>query len=99
MKLSVVIPVYNEERTIRDVIARVDKVPVDKEIIIVDDCSKDGTKGILQEIAVQRKDIKIVYSKPNRGKGYAIKLGFQYATGDVILIQDADLGIMIPTTT
>jgi len=91
MKLSVVIPVYNEERTIKDVIERVDRVPLEKEIIIIDDCSKDGTRGILEKLSARRKDIRIIYSSPNRGKGCAIKKGFGLATGDVVLIQDADL--------
>ena len=92
MKLSVVIPAFNERCTIREVVGRVRSVdlPLDLEIIIVDDCSTDGTRSILEEFA-GLPEVRIVLHDQNRGKGAAIRTGFQQATGDVILIQDADL--------
>jgi glycosyltransferase involved in cell wall biosynthesis len=94
MKLSVVIPVYNEHSTIENIIsavknANLPKVFNHKEIIIVDDCSKDGTREILRKI--QDKDIKVVFHDNNMGKGNALKSGFNNATGEIIIIQDADL--------
>jgi glycosyltransferase involved in cell wall biosynthesis len=92
VKLSVVIPAFNERCTIREVVGRVRSVdlPLDLEIIIVDDCSTDGTRSILEEFA-GLPEVRIVLHDQNRGKGAAIRTGFQQATGDVILIQDADL--------
>ena len=90
MKLSVVIPVYNEETTLRDILQRVRDTPFDKEIIMVDDCSLDGTRAILKELE-KDEDLKIFYHEVNQGKGAALRTGFQHATGDVVLIQDADL--------
>ncbi|MBW2976426.1 glycosyltransferase family 2 protein [Candidatus Woesearchaeota archaeon] len=92
MKLSVIIPVYNEEKTIRKVIAKVRRVKlgdIKKEIIIVDDFSSDNTRKILSEL--KGKNIKIFFHKKNQGKGAAIRTGLKYSTGDLILIQDADL--------
>jgi glycosyltransferase involved in cell wall biosynthesis len=88
-KLSVVIPVYNEERWIREVVRRVQAVPIPKEIIIVEDCSKDRTRDILKEM--EGGDIRVVYQPYNQGKGAALRRGFQEATGNVVLVQDADL--------
>lgn len=92
MKLSIIIPVYNEERNIRQVISLVKKAPVNikKEIIIVDDGSRDQTREILKNY---RKDaeIKIILQFPNQGKGMAIRRGIKEVTGDVVFIQDADL--------
>lgn len=91
MKLSVVIPVYNEKHTILEILKLVEAVelPLEKEIIIVDDCSTDGTREILKNLDSEK--YKIILKKENGGKGTAIKEGFLKATGDVILIQDADL--------
>jgi len=90
MRLSIVIPCYNEYRTINKLVAAVKASPVkQKEIIIVDDCSTDGTKEILYdlEIAVD----KVIYHNVNKGKGAALRTGFSHATGDIIIVQDADL--------
>jgi glycosyltransferase involved in cell wall biosynthesis len=90
VKLSVVIPVYNEETTLRDILQRVRDTPFDKEIILVDDCSLDGTRAILKDLE-KDDDLKIFYHEVNQGKGAALRTGFQHASGDVVLIQDADL--------
>ena len=91
MKLSIVIPCYNEVGTIRSIVDRVRAAPVaDKEIIIVDDCSRDGTRELLRtEIAPLVA--KIIYHEINQGKGAALRTGFAAVTGDVVIIQDADL--------
>jgi glycosyltransferase involved in cell wall biosynthesis len=88
-KLSVVIPVFNEEQWIREVIHRVQAVPIAKEIIVVDDCSTDGTQAILSEL--EGPDVRVVFQPVNQGKGAALREGFRHATGDVVLVQDADL--------
>jgi glycosyltransferase involved in cell wall biosynthesis len=91
MKLSVVIPCYNERDTIHQIVAAVREAPIpDKEIIIVDDCSSDGTAEILRNGVVSLVD-KIIYHDVNRGKGAALRTGFRAATGDIVIVQDADL--------
>jgi glycosyltransferase involved in cell wall biosynthesis len=89
-KLSVVIPVYNEHQWIRELVRRVHAVPIAKEVILVDDCSTDGTREMLREME-QEGGIAVIYQPVNRGKGAALRTGFQAATGDVIVVQDADL--------
>ena len=89
-KLSVIIPVYNERRWLTELVQRVRAVPVPKEIVIVDDCSTDGTRDLLQDMD-GRDDVRAVFQPANRGKGAALREGFKRATGDVILVQDADL--------
>jgi glycosyltransferase involved in cell wall biosynthesis len=96
-KVSIVIPVYNEEATIQYLVSKVVEAPlppgVEREIICVNDCSKDGTAGKLDELAELFPDTEIkVFHKPvNEGKGAALRDGFKHAGGDVVLIQDADL--------
>jgi glycosyltransferase involved in cell wall biosynthesis len=90
MKVSIVIPVYNEEATISEVIARVQNAPVDKEIIIVDDCSTDRTREILRSHD-SLPNVRMLFHDVNRGKGAALKTGFAAASGDVVIVQDADL--------
>ena len=91
MKLSVVIPVYNEAETIAAVVDRVRRVPIEKEIVAVDDCSTDATRVRLAELAAQGTDLRVILHERNRGKGAALRTGFEAATGDVVIIQDADL--------
>ena len=90
MKLSVIMPVFNERYTIREITKRVMQVPVDKEIIIVDDFSTDGTRDILTEM---EKDlpIRVIYSDRNHGRGMALRMGQKIATGELCISQDADL--------
>src|SRR5262245_10651777 len=92
VKLSVVIPAFNERRTIREIVTRVRSIrlPVDVEIVIVDDCSTDGTLSILEELKTL-PGVRVVLHDKNRGKGAALRTGFHEASGDMILIQDADL--------
>jgi len=91
MLLSVIMPCYNEEKTIRAIIERVQMVNLEKEIIVVDDHSRDQTSVILQELAATSADIKVVRQPINRGKGEAIRTGLALAKGDIVVIQDADL--------
>jgi glycosyltransferase involved in cell wall biosynthesis len=89
MKLSVVIPVYNEAGTIREILDKVEAVACDKEIIVVDDGSTDGTREILHGLG--GRGLRILFHETNCGKGAALRTGFAEATGDVVLVQDADL--------
>jgi glycosyltransferase involved in cell wall biosynthesis len=91
MKVSIVIPCYNEKNTIEKIVEAVRAAPIErKEIIIVDDCSQDGTHAVLEERISGTVD-RIIYHPVNRGKGAALRSGFAAATGDIILVQDADL--------
>ncbi len=91
MKLSVIIPVYNEYDTIEILLTRVMSVGLADEIIVIDDGSTDGTRKLLQELAPANEVIHLILHEKNQGKGAAVQTGFQAATGDLILIQDADL--------
>ena len=92
MKLSIIIPCFNEEKTIAKI---VDKIAMfktlEKEIIIVDDCSNDSSREIIEEISKNNNEVQFIFQTINKGKGSAIRKGFEVATGDILLIQDADL--------
>ena len=89
IKISIVIPVYNECKTLLELIQRVSDVPFDKEIIIVDDCSTDGTRDLLKNLSVE--NVRLAFHDKNLGKGAALQTGFSMVSGEIILIQDADL--------
>ena len=96
MKLSVVMPVYNEQPTLREVVARVlavatDQNEIDLELICVDDGSRDGSREILSELVAAHAEIRVFLQPKNMGKGAALRHGIQQATGDFVIIQDADL--------
>ena len=91
MKLSIIIPCYNEQSTIKEIINKINSQPdIDKEIIVVDDCSVDKTKEILEN-EIKESVHKIIFNNQNYGKGYSIRKGIENSSGDYILIQDADL--------
>ncbi len=91
MKLSVVIPVYNEKETLEEIFRLVQLTPYDKEIIAVDDASVDGSREILAHLAAEYDNVKVFHHQQNQGKGAALRTGFAQVTGDVVVIQDADL--------
>ena len=91
MKLSIVMPVYNEQRTLAEIVSRVQATAWEKELILVNDGSKDGSRAIMDELARKHANIRCFHHDVNRGKGAALSTGFRQVQGDVVLIQDADL--------
>lgn len=92
MRVSVVIPCYNEQKTIREILSRVTHAPVNiAEVIVVDDASRDGSYRILKELAAADPVLRVFRHEVNQGKGAALRTGFQQATGDIVIVQDADL--------
>src|SRR3989344_352763 len=99
-KLSIIIPVFNEERTLQKLISAVEMVelPLEKEIILVDDCSTDGSREVIHNFSLPtfnvgnpRVKYKAIFLEKNQGKGVAVRRGFKETTGDIVLVQDADL--------
>jgi glycosyltransferase involved in cell wall biosynthesis len=90
LKLSIVIPIFNERETLETLIAKVNAVGYDKEIILIDDFSTDGTREILNKYE-KKEGFKVLYHNHNQGKGAALRTGFSSVNGDIIIIQDADL--------
>jgi glycosyltransferase involved in cell wall biosynthesis len=91
MKLSIVMPIYNEERTLAEIVAAVLATPHEKELILVDDCSQDRSAEIMAELAEAHPEIRCFHHEVNRGKGGALATGFKHVKNDVVIIQDADL--------
>src|ERR1700720_4759122 len=91
MKLSVVMPVYNEQGTVREAVLRVLSVPLELELICIDDGSTDGSREILTELQASHPQIQVLLQPKNMGKGAALRRGIKNCTGDFIIIQDADL--------
>lgn len=89
--LSIVVPAYNEEATLHEIVTRLLAVPVAGEIVIVDDCSSDGTREVADRMAAEQPRIKVVHHEVNRGKTEALKTGFALTTGQIVIVQDADL--------
>lgn len=89
-KLSIVIPVYNEKNTIEEIVRRVKAIDIDKEIVVIDDFSTDGTRELLKNSLADKID-KVIFHEKNRGKGAALRTGFFHVTGDYVIVQDADL--------
>ncbi len=89
--LSVIVPVYNERLTLREIMRRVEEVPMEKEIVAIDDASTDGSSQILDELAARYDNLEVIHQPHNQGKGAAIRAGIARAAGEIILIQDADL--------
>jgi len=91
LKLSILIPVYNEAKTLEEIVARVQATPFEKELVMVDDGSSDETPTLLAELARRHDNIRLVRHETNKGKGAALATGLAHVEGDVVLIQDADL--------
>ena len=92
MKLSIIIPCYNEEKTLKKLVQKVIQFKLhEKELLIIDDCSTDSSREIIKELAIENNEIRYFFLEKNLGKGGALRKGFSEATGDLILIQDADL--------
>ena len=90
LKLSIVIPIYNERETLETLIAKVNSVDYDKEILLIDDFSSDGTREVLKKYE-NKENFQVLYHDHNQGKGAALRTGFSNVNGDIIIIQDADL--------
>ena len=91
MKLSIVIPVYNEEKTLEQLVSRVQAVELEKEIILVDDGSSDGSRRLMGELDAQNENVRTLFHQQNMGKGAALRTGFEHAQGEIVIVQDADL--------
>ncbi len=93
MKLSVIMPIFNEKATIRKILEKVGSLDIEKEIIVIDDCSTDGTREILKskEQTADKQNFKVIFHERNKGKGAAIRTALNYVTGDYVIIQDGDL--------